>query len=155
MRQPFSFWLAAHSSKGHGVHSPLVYSFCREVLRSKWDGNRQEPMSLRSTILAWFLGYCSSCGYECCVFSEYSLVGHGLRIAIAYVHSDTQGWHARAKSSLSTGVRASASEGVGGRPLRLRFAARHPGIAGGIYCRTGVAADAVCNEGRLAEWAAG
>ena len=73
MRQPFSFWLAAHSSKGHGVHSPLVYSFCREVLRSKWDGNRQEPMSLRSTILAWCLGYCSSCGYECCVFSEYSL----------------------------------------------------------------------------------
>ena len=72
MRQPFSFWLAAHSSKGHGVHSPLVYSFCREVLRSKWDGNHQEPMSLRSTILAWFLGYCSSCGYECCVFSEYS-----------------------------------------------------------------------------------
>ena len=30
-------------------------------------------MSLRSTILAWFLGYCSSCGYGCCVFSEYSL----------------------------------------------------------------------------------
>lgn len=82
-------------------------------------------------------------------------VGCGLRIAIAYVHSDTQGWQVRAKPPLPARVRASAPEGVGGRPLRLRFAARHPGIAGGIYCRTGVAADAVCNEGRLAEWAAG
>ena len=27
-----SFWLHAHATKGHGVHSPFLYGFCCEVL---------------------------------------------------------------------------------------------------------------------------
>lgn len=30
-RHALNFWIHAHSPRGHGVHSPLLYSLCREV----------------------------------------------------------------------------------------------------------------------------
>lgn len=30
-RGALSFWIHAHSPRGHGIHSPLLYTMCREV----------------------------------------------------------------------------------------------------------------------------
>lgn len=40
-RRGIAFWLHARSGRGHGVHSPLLYSFCRHVLRERRHGGRK------------------------------------------------------------------------------------------------------------------
>jgi predicted O-methyltransferase YrrM len=47
------FYLRASSAKGHGVHSPFVYDFIREVLNTRSEhGDFQEIEALRRELLA-------------------------------------------------------------------------------------------------------
>lgn len=53
-RGRLAFWLHAHATEGHGVHSPFLYGFCREVLlplkrslRKKGRGDRRHENATR------------------------------------------------------------------------------------------------------------
>lgn len=46
------YWLTASSGKGHGVHSPFVYTFIREVLMDRrWYPAYNKPGAWRNTLL--------------------------------------------------------------------------------------------------------
>ena len=48
---PLSFWIHAHSPRGHGIHSPLLYSLCREVLLVLLRQKREKGIGERTKIL--------------------------------------------------------------------------------------------------------
>lgn len=59
-RKPLSFWVHAHSPRGHGIHSQLLYTLCREVFftifRQKETRSYQERTYLIVELLqAWWM----------------------------------------------------------------------------------------------------
>ncbi len=59
-RNALSFWIHAHSPRGHGIHSQLLYTLCREVFFTLFRQKKRNSYSgctalLMSLLQAWWV----------------------------------------------------------------------------------------------------